>query len=897
MGRSGDDDHQCGTRWRWTRRAFFVGAAALSLAFAASTAQAADKHEVQMAQETLKALGYKVGTPDGIVGPRTQQAVRAFQRTYGLAATGELDASTLSALSVSTGEEAPPSSAQDISAPPASEDDSNSPGWFWLLMGAGAVGLYLRSRGKHASHGAKAPSPYSAPVAKPASSSSAYPPVLGTAPASPRSAPVMQTARASDYQRRSAPKVETHAKWIAGSEQTEVAGHVLRRGFIYVGTRLVKQSGYGNEHCLIDPTLRVATANPDVDGTGLHYWPSYYDLPPESRLAYLNWLAGERNDPSTYIGYVFLYFYGLERRLFADNPGAEASAIVAEVKRLLSVYGTNHSFNRYATALLDAASLVYDLPLQPSPLTLKKFAWSVPLSVRVGIGRLLAEGKGIPADWALAWYTTAQDRRLPILAVRCEQEFIELFRRRFAAQFPNGIAASTKKRLSVQYQAASSTFSVQLRGDFEKLPDIGELVGPLNKCDPIIDSCIRDLTDYARLIGKTGDRRGSLVAAVALPEELQDSTVAAPRSALTAFLHARIKSDNGVLSLKELLGHVDPELAKCEKITKRNLEEVSAALSRCGFGLEPDPRIASSNRAPDDQILVFREPEGAAQSQCRPEYLSALALADVGAIMAAADGVFSPDERTAFEAEIETHAHLTLHEKVRLRARFELYARTPPNSRILNRFKEAPQSQREAIARLAVSVATADGNVALEEMRALEKLYKALGLPQERLYADVHALRRDEDLPTVAEAEPQKSVPVPKPPASESARLQLNSARLAKIRADTAVVTAILGDIFEDDSSQTEPTRAMTEANGTVASEFEGLDASHAALLSDLLHANHLSAGEFGDLAAKRGLLAEGAMEVINDWAFERFGDPVIDGDDDIRIDRQLLSSEQAKVA
>ena len=120
---------------------------------------------------------------------------------------------------------------------------------------------------------------------------------------------------------------------------------------------------------------------------------------------------------------------------------------------------------------------------------------------------------------------------------------------------------------------------------------------------------------------------------------------------LQRFWDAKIESDNGVLPLKELLGRIDTDLANSERITKRNLEEVSTALSRCGFGFEPDPRIASVSRSPGDQIVVFREPEGAALSQCRP-MTSRTRIADVGAIVAAADGVFSRDERTAFEAEI-----------------------------------------------------------------------------------------------------------------------------------------------------------------------------------------------------------------------------------------------------
>ena len=53
---------------------------------------------VQQAQARLKAAGFDPGLPDGTLGPKTRDALRRYQRTKGLQATGELDAQTLDAL-------------------------------------------------------------------------------------------------------------------------------------------------------------------------------------------------------------------------------------------------------------------------------------------------------------------------------------------------------------------------------------------------------------------------------------------------------------------------------------------------------------------------------------------------------------------------------------------------------------------------------------------------------------------------------------------------------------------------------------------------------------------------------------------------------------------------------
>jgi hypothetical protein len=48
------------------------------------------------------------------------------------------------------------------------------------------------------------------------------------------------------------------------------------------------------------------------------YWPLYSGIDPASRAAYLHWLTGGRKAPEAYIGYVFLFFYGIERRVLVD---------------------------------------------------------------------------------------------------------------------------------------------------------------------------------------------------------------------------------------------------------------------------------------------------------------------------------------------------------------------------------------------------------------------------------------------------------------------------------------------------------------------------------------------------------------------------------------------------
>lgn len=78
----------------------------LWLALSCTTAWAEDDN-LAKAQRLLGALGYDPGQADGVLGPRTQRAIEAYQRSYNLPATGVLDAPTLSALGLMEAMQAP----------------------------------------------------------------------------------------------------------------------------------------------------------------------------------------------------------------------------------------------------------------------------------------------------------------------------------------------------------------------------------------------------------------------------------------------------------------------------------------------------------------------------------------------------------------------------------------------------------------------------------------------------------------------------------------------------------------------------------------------------------------------------------------------------------------------
>jgi peptidoglycan hydrolase-like protein with peptidoglycan-binding domain len=58
----------------------------------------ADAAQVRQVQQELNDMGYHAGSVDGVLGPRTESALRQFQRARNLDATGNIDSKTLAAL-------------------------------------------------------------------------------------------------------------------------------------------------------------------------------------------------------------------------------------------------------------------------------------------------------------------------------------------------------------------------------------------------------------------------------------------------------------------------------------------------------------------------------------------------------------------------------------------------------------------------------------------------------------------------------------------------------------------------------------------------------------------------------------------------------------------------------
>lgn len=694
-------------------------------------------------------------------------------------------------------------------------------------------------------------------------------------PAAPVSAPPHTQASASFTSR----PAKTPPRWLGESTQVQVGGRTATIGMVYYGT----PSTYDPKHdkSRIDPSLAVDPRG-DPAGSTLTYWQSYDRLDPRARWTYLDWLEGGRTDPNIPIGYVFVFFYGLEQRLLVDDPREEVAAIFEEVRRLLSIYGEHYSFQGYASKLL-ALATVYepreDVP--PTAASTQNYDVELPLDVRVRLGRRLRDDQPFNADDALCWVLALPDVYLRTPGQRCFDELLEVWRIRFFVRNPDGLRVRRPKSdIRYEYRAASGAFNTTITVD---VPDISGTSAPLAGLRTILDGCMEDLSVYSRLIGRNPDSRGRLRGDLQLPLELRRGR-ASLSTCRTSLDTLAAGAPPTALELAHALDlDVEPDASKLSAVLVR---QMGSALDALDVGFEPDRRHgpAAALRC-DARISLFSASLGGAVDPDRPAYAAARGMVEVAMLAAVSDGTVASSEMEVIERRLRSMPDLQENEIIRLLACGKALAADPPKVRAaLKKLADVPPQSRAALAASAVEAVLADGRVLPDEVRFLEALHAALDLPASALYSALHRSGEDAGPVEVLPATAERTVPLPEEPMPSG--LSIDADRLERIRGETMQVSAILASIFVEE--EPEPAPAPPPKERETATAFAGLDVPHSDLLLRLM-AGPMTRTEFDSAAAGLRLMPDGAIETLNEWGFDNLEEPIVEDDDDVRISPDVI--------
>ncbi len=686
----------------------------------------------------------------------------------------------------------------------------------------------------------------------------------------------------TEYSSEPESKNRKAGKWVVPGERVKVGNKSITGGYFYSGGRLKSLDGYDTEASLVDPTLKLNNQSPDYGGDDMGYWPSYGQISPESRAAYIEWLSSDRKDPETYIGYVFLYFYGLERRILVDAAAGDVSetevdALIEELQRLRTIYGDNRSFNGYATNLLSHSWALYKPDHQPdnSILLAKRDFTSV---FKLQLAKTVNRGEPVSSKLALVWIKSHPEFSLRTPARRCELEFDQLFAMRYKNKFGDGLViAPNKTKVQLEYYPASGS----LRGNHATkldLPDASRLKAPVKKLMALAEACTIELEAYSRFIGKPENSRDSLAAAAFLPAVLAVNSNNSQFNQLKTWISSQIDNANGVVSTEELLSQLGDDAPL--KINKKEALMLAGLVEKAGFGLAPDVRYHQAKPELNSSVVLFHSghEEGFKPSHAFNQVGTILRL---GAMVASIDGHIDSSEIDLLEKLIAEDKQLKAGEKASLKAYLHWRLNTKVNMTGLKvRLESISDREKTAISHILVGVALADGCVDPTEIKQLERLYASLGLDKAMVSSDIHSLT-SRTITTESKNETSTAQSGP----SNSSEFSLNHDLIKIHESETDDVKAILGSIFVDESIENEPEVVDTPAAKVV---IAGLDDGHTRFYETLITKEQWASEEIKSLCDELNLMMNGAIETLNDWAFENVDAPLIDDGSTVFVDLEL---------
>lgn len=682
-------------------------------------------------------------------------------------------------------------------------------------------------------------------------------------------------------------------RWLGAVESVSIHNRKLSKGFIFYGQSLKGLDGYSSEDCLIDPNLPAfLPSNLDnckeiYSDASLCYWPSYSGLSQQCRGVYLDWLASERTHPNMPIGYIFLYFFGLERRILAcknaiqsiDNQ--EYLDIFHEIVRLRRIYNGNHSFNNYSGNLL--ALMIYLRPAVTNHLKNELFQFSNELFFKLILAVTVKNEKPIKASLALDWVRYSDDYYFRTAARRCKEEFQQLFYAKFKEYFADGmLVCPNKTSLKIEYRAANRSSGLHQWNNTD-LPDPSILKKPLKDLIAIAEHCTELLGEFSRYLARENSSRDDFAALMLLPDELLNASGFPVLNQFKQWVDTVLNKHNGVTSVQDFWKNIHTDLNKA--INKKENELMQRVANRFKLVLVPDSRVQQIKIKPDGLIVLYRAHNGTG-FQPSNEFRNTELLLRLGVLVANIDGVVHAKEKELLARFIDSNESLQDAEKQYLHA-FLLWClnNTYGMQGLKDKIEKLDSNQKKIISNLLISIAMADGVIENKEIRQLEKLYTALGLDKSTVASDIHNL-------SVSTAPPVATQPTTiskqTKPAVDSEISILDTAVLRLHESQTSDVQSLLGSIFSSDNEDDEP-----QPPPPVPQNQHMLDNAHQQLFDKLITQEHWSRNEYIGLCKELDLLPDGAIETINDWAYERVEAPLIGEDDEIYIDFEIVAELQ----
>jgi hypothetical protein len=257
-----------------------------------------------------------------------------------------------------------------------------------------------------------------------------------------------------------------------------------------------------------------------------------------------------------------------------------------------------------------------------------------------------------------------------------------------------------------------------------------------------------------------------------------------------------------------------------------------------------------------------------------------------------ANGALEDGERQVIIEFFQERFMLTRNDRLRLDALIGVSLKNGISlfgikDKIQNIFEE---KQRKSIGKFLVMIAGSVDGVCLEEVEALEKTFKSLGLPKEltKEYIDEFGYKTSE--PSRLSV---KGIKETQGEAIPSKVTILDVDKIRKIREDSIEASKILIRAMEQSASERSNKFAIPKEmqNENICNLSNIVISNHIKpFFEEIITKKEWLIDEVNALARKYNVTVSAALEEINTWADENLGDFLIEEGDNIIVNKELLN-------
>ena len=657
-----------------------------------------------------------------------------------------------------------------------------------------------------------------------------------------------------------------NCQWIKLDENVQVKDLTLVRGGFYFGNYFSIPKSLP-ENVIFKSKTRVilgAVINPSLNYKEgkykIKYFFSYYNMPEGERWQYLSWLAKKLPTNETPQDILFLYVFGIQVRLFIDQDTTleEKEQLIRYLLDLTLELPKDSCVRSHVYQIVDSALSLYFVH-RISDFNLSNVCLDA--CGKVLFLEATSDSKSINSETAIYLFEKIYPNYL-------EQSIKETVYKYFKKRFHRLSLKESYYTHNQDYIIPHDLycFSTYTPEDLKYYIRVFETKTDIYKYHSLKDSYeifLRDFNKYDKISGIVKSQL-SPFAYFFLPRYVQDEH----EDALVDIrnkIGEIIEANRGIIKTSDFLDLWEIVLDDCKDVPKKILDSLLDNMSQLDYGMIPNYTYGHKRLSFDATCVLYK----LKRSIVNPSYLT-----ELEAFLKALSIVLRASQLSAQDYDfIEECLHVLVdsefyHNHLRAYITWLLQDKQTFDAKSKAILSSLPTESKKTYVNLLLMATSVSGNIDVKRVDALKKILPTFDVDADSVHIMLHhVLTDDMGFATVEKHDEAKEFTIRRP-GPKKVKVELDQRKLDKFKEQTSIAQDLLSGIF-----------AIEDEVDSV--ESSSLDNSMLSILKKLLQREVWTREEVQQMCGPNVMIGN-LLEQINDYAYEKVEDVVVDEDDDM---------------